>query len=111
VEENLYLAGLGTVLVLFALVLCRPRWAKGKRTAPVTLAVALAALAAGLPYAWRHWPRPREETPPVKIPGVAPLAAGQPVPPLAAGGWLGGPPLTPGRDGPRVIVIDVWALW
>jgi hypothetical protein len=49
--------------------------------------------------------------PAAKVPGVALLAVGQPMPPLAAGGWLGGPPPVPGRGGTRVIVIDFWAQW
>jgi hypothetical protein len=110
VEENLYRASLGTVLVLLVLLLWRPRWAKGKLTAPVALAVALTAVAAALPHARRHWPRPAEELPTAKAP-VSPLAAGQPLPALEAGGWLGGPPPVPGAGAPRVIVLDVCALW
>jgi hypothetical protein len=39
---------------------------------------------------------------------AAPLAAGEPAPPLAAAGWINGVPRT---EGARLIVLDIWALW
>jgi len=40
-----------------------------------------------------------------------PLAVGTKVPEFATAGWLNGPPPQPGPDGPRIIVLDIWADW
>src|SRR5262249_23498566 len=42
---------------------------------------------------------------------VGPLAKGDEAPPLEALGWLNGPCPALGTDGPKVIVVDLWALW
>jgi len=52
---------------------------------------------------------PRQK-PPGKYP-VGPLVAGDNAPPLEAQGWLNGPCPALGADGPKLIVVDLWALW
>ena len=52
---------------------------------------------------------PRQK-PPGNYP-VGPLVAGDNAPPLEALGWLNGPCPALGTDGPKVIVVDLWALW
>ena len=42
---------------------------------------------------------------------IGPLVAGDELPPLEAAGWLNGPPPVPGKPGPRLILVDLWAHW
>ena len=45
------------------------------------------------------------------FPTVEPLAPGAQLPPLAAEGWINGPPPSPSRPGVRLFLLDVWADW
>lgn len=50
------------------------------------------------------------QLPPGSYPAF-PLAAGTVTPAFEAAGWLNGTPPQPGGQGPRLIVLDVWAHW
>jgi hypothetical protein len=106
---------LGAVLAVLGVRLRQPAW--GRVRVPPALAVGLVGpfLVLGLGYVllerdlhrwWLDWSAP----PRVRI-VAPPLNPGDRVPPFAAEGWLNGPPPTPGAEGARVIVADLWALW
>jgi hypothetical protein len=62
-----------------------------------------------------QWPDPVSPQrpgglPPANYP-VDPLLAGDKAPPLEALGWLNGPCPALEAEGPKVIVVDLWAFW
>jgi hypothetical protein len=81
----------------------------GRRLAAALAMLVVLAVVAGIVYALR--PVKDEPPAPPPIPGINPLAAGQLLPALEAEGWVNGPPPTLGGSGPRVLVVDVFALW
>lgn len=64
-------------------------------------------------------PRPDSEPAPtgspapalLPVPASEPLAPGAALLPLAAAGWLNGPPPQPGGPGVRLLLVDLWAHW
>jgi hypothetical protein len=80
-----------------------------RRLAAIVAVAVVVAVVAGIVYALR--PVKDEPPAPPPIPGINPLAAGQLLPVLAAEGWVDGPPPALGGSGPRVLVVDVFALW
>jgi hypothetical protein len=48
---------------------------------------------------------------PGPVQASGPLVAGDEAPPLEAPGWLNGPCPALGGNGPKVIVVDIWAMW
>lgn len=59
-------------------------------------------------------PEPPAPAPPAVLPVPPgppgkPLAVGDALPPLAADGWLNGPPPAVGSPGARLTVVDLWA--
>lgn len=53
---------------------------------------------------------PAERLPDGSYP-AGPLAAGTPLPPLQAAGWLHGEPQSTGKPLPRLVVLDIWSHW
>jgi hypothetical protein len=56
-------------------------------------------------------PNPPGAIGPGQIQASGPLTAGDKAPPLEAPGWLNGPCPVLGANGPKVIVVDIWAMW
>jgi hypothetical protein len=92
--------GLGCVAVFDPAVLGLPRG----RTEPARDPLPVGSLRRGRPA-------PTRDPLPVGSYREGPLAVGEKVPLLEAAGWLNGPPPRPGTQGPRLIVLDVWAHW
>lgn len=80
-----------------------------RRLAAIVAVAVVVAVVAGIAYGLRPVKDEPPKTPP--IPGINPLAAGQLLPALEAEGWLNGPPPMLGGNGPRVLLVDVFALW
>jgi hypothetical protein len=106
---------LGAVLAVLGVRLRNPAWGRVRIRPALAIGLAGSFLVLGVGYVlleddlrrwWLDWSAPALERF-----AAPPLTPGDKAPPFAAEGWLNGSPPTPGADGARVIVADLWALW